>query len=154
MGWVPLDGDGGLVGLMAGGGIGLEIPNWIDFEPLKLMLVQVTFVGSPTNPPYIVGVGGVDNLPVPVVAYPEPPVIHPIPLRIGVYGLAQRFRLYPNPDWEEMIVVVPDGVVIDQIVVDTISIPEPASLAMLALGGLAILSRRFRSTVEKKMGHH
>jgi hypothetical protein len=154
--WVPLDGDGGILGGMGGPGINLVIPNWIDFEPLKLMWVQITYVGSPTNPPSIVNILSNDNTLATVTVVPAPPVIYPIPLRIGVYGLAQLFTFYPNPDWESFDIVIPSGVVIDQVVVDTIStsIPEPASLAMLALGGLAILSRRHRSIVENKMGHH
>ena len=44
----------------------------------------------------------------------------------------------PNPDWEQIVVTVPLGTVIVEVVVDSVSSPEPATLSLLAFGGLAI----------------
>ncbi len=59
-----------------------------------------------------------------------------------------HITIEPNPDYEE-IILVPDAqvalpVLIDQIVVDTICVPEPTTMALLAVGGLAVLKRRRR----------
>jgi hypothetical protein len=63
---------------------------------------------------------------------------------------AYEFIIEPNPRWEKiglkfrrMGVEGPFevGAYIDQVVIDTIC-PEPASLALLAFGGLALLRRR------------
>jgi hypothetical protein len=49
----------------------------------------------------------------------------------------------PNPDWEKITVTVPPQFTIDQIVVATISIPDPATVGVLGIGiGLAFLRRR------------
>lgn len=54
----------------------------------------------------------------------------------SVYSL----RLYPNPSHEWMLITA--GIDVDEVVVDTICVPEPASLAVLGLGALAITRRR------------
>ena len=146
MQWVPHDGDGGLIG-GPGSQLHLYIPNWIDFEPFKWMWIQITFVGSPTNVPYIVNLGAQDNVANYVYVVPDPPVVYSLGssnVDTGVYGVAQGFTLFPNPDWEMFDIFVPENVVIDQIVVDTISFPEPTSMALLALGALPMITRRRR----------
>jgi len=54
------------------------------------------------------------------------------------------WRIEPNPTHEQIIIgSLPQfGAVIDQVVVDTICIPEPVSLVLLGLGGLALMGRR------------
>ena len=151
MGWIPLDGDGGLISGGTGSFLELYIPNWIDFRPYKQMWIQITFVGNPNNVPYITNMAGRDNLASYVYVVPDPPVLFPIDPFNGVNGLGLGYTLYPNPDWEVFDIVVPEGVVIDQIVVDTISIPEPASVALLGFGGLALgaFARRRRTRVRR-----
>ncbi|MCC7147446.1 MAG: PEP-CTERM sorting domain-containing protein [Phycisphaeraceae bacterium] len=49
-------------------------------------------------------------------------------------------RIYPNPTFETIRI---DGtIMVDQIVVDTICVPEPTALGLLTIGGLALLRRR------------
>lgn len=51
--------------------------------------------------------------------------------------------IYPNPDWEEIGLkfdVYPAYV--DQVVIDTKCVPEPMTLSLLAIGGLALIRRR------------
>ena len=62
----------------------------------------------------------------------------------GWWYTRYHIHIEPNPDQEEIDFWPADGwnLVIDQIVVDTICIPEPASLALFAFGGLALLRRK------------
>ena len=51
-------------------------------------------------------------------------------------------KIWPNPEFESIRI---DGAIdVDQIVVDTICIPEPASLALIGFGALALAMRRRR----------
>jgi len=63
---------------------------------------------------------------------------------LGAWYLDQSiWRIEPNPISEQIIVTSDSsGGVIDQIVVDTICVPEPATIALLTVAGLAILRRR------------
>ncbi|GAG25684.1 unnamed protein product, partial [marine sediment metagenome] len=61
---------------------------------------------------------------------------------------AYDFILEPNPDWEDIGLKfefspnpMPSAYV-DQVVIDTWCVPEPGTLGLLLLGGLALLNRR------------
>jgi hypothetical protein len=74
--------------------------------------------------------------------YTEMVISDPVPVGEHWY-VTYDITLSPNPP-EEVIVIQPAGCTtyIDEIVVDTICIPEPATLLMLGLGGLALLRKR------------
>jgi hypothetical protein len=63
---------------------------------------------------------------------------------LGAWYLGQSiWHIEPNP-FSEQIIVTSDsfGGMVDQIVVDTICVPEPATITLLTVAGLAILRRR------------
>jgi hypothetical protein len=121
----------------------LELPNFFDELPLKLMRVQLTWTG-PTPPTIteIIGFSGPTGASSGQIDYSSP--IWPYTQPTGGYQY-HDLSIRPNPDWEVLTIHVPDGVVIDQIVVDTIStIPEPSALLLVlgAAAGFVMLPRR------------
>ena len=120
----------------AGGTLEFYVPNWIDVEPLKLIHVQIAF-DSPggTGHPMVSGVWGFDPTVGNVNGTQDQGV------STGPNFRYEDWRIVPNPDWEWVILDVPPYAVIDQVVIDTISIPEPGTLSLLSLCGLALLRR-------------
>jgi len=131
--WSPGDGDGewhaALTGPMT---MEFIVGNWVDLEPVKFLRIQVTFDGPA---PFVSGLNAID---------PSGPVTI-VPAGTTLFDPSHilfEYELYPNPDVEIITLEMPAGGSIDQVVIDTISIPEPASMGLLALGGLALLRRR------------
>ncbi len=134
--WGPGDGDGEW--LAAGTTpmfIDFDIPNWIDLEPVKFLRIQVTFSG-PT--PLIAAISAFDPSVGSVIIVPTGTTLH------SPGHILFEYSLFPNPDIETFALEVPAGGSVDQVVVDTISIPEPATMSLLGLSGLALLRRRRR----------
>ena len=121
----------------AGGTLEFCVPNWIDVEPLKLIHVQIAF-DSPagTGHPMVSNVWGFDPTVGNVTGTQDQGV------STGPHFRYEDWRIVPNPDWEYVILDVPPHAVIDQVVIDTISLPEPATLSLLTLGALAVMRRK------------
>jgi hypothetical protein len=133
--WDPADGDGGMVNPGRPGSFGINTINWVDEEPLKYIRVQITHIGPA---PIVVGASGYKYDPY------HDPGNPPITSDLGAFPAgpsivvdANHFYsdilMWPNPDWEQIVVDVPMGTIIDEIIVDTISIPEPASVGLLLI---------------------
>jgi len=144
-GWMTID--PGIPGL-----IQLEIPNWIDTEPIKHIRVQLTYINDGNNDPFIDSISGQDGID-PVLGVPEgPPVFTELEPFIHWHWY-QDWTMRPNPDWEIIQIVVPGDIFLHQIVVDTLSIPEPASFVLLAIGMAALSFRRGVSVVARPRTH-
>jgi hypothetical protein len=123
------------------GGLTIWIPNNPDPNLEKLIFWQVTSDKSPTptgTGPSVTTPGGATgtNLPAP---YPQ--VQYPGTTWYTYNGL---IRVVPNPEGEWITFDFVVSTNIEEIVINTVCIPEPATLSLLTLGGLALLRRRGR----------
>ncbi|MFG0244264.1 MAG: MYXO-CTERM sorting domain-containing protein [Phycisphaerales bacterium JB054] len=131
--WVDGDGDGGITPTNPDGALlSFKVQNWIDLEIEKLLRIQVTHQGAPPN---IVGMTGfVGNDPFDGVFVG------------GAFVDDEHFyedwSIAPNPWWEFIEVIVPFGTVLDEVVIDTVSLPTPGTASLAALAGLVALRRR------------
>ena len=63
----------------------------------------------------------------------------------GWYTVAYDFILEPNPAWETIgLKFLGYPAYVDQVVIDTKCVPEPAAMSLLVLGGIGVLLRRRR----------
>lgn len=122
----------------------VNFPNWIDNEPLKIGRIQIYWHDTitPGGFPVISGLTGFES----TGSFPGSVTgggpIGGLPT--GSNGFFYDFIFQPNPDWEQICFILPDGGHLYELDIDTASIPEPASLALIALGGIALLRRSHR----------
>jgi hypothetical protein len=119
------------------------VPNVVDDLPLKLIQVQITYSVPQGQQPGPSRVDIVDGNPIDggFIDITAQQVFTPTgPNDPTVFYEKWTGEIRPNPDWETIQVDVPGR--LDQVVIDTISIPEPTSLALLGIGALLVVSRR------------
>ena len=114
----------------------LHVPNNPDPNEIKYIYLQITSTKFPTVTP--VG-GGSDG---PYTSGTWPTGVAEWQEANGWYTYNWGFTIEPNPEYEDIVIDFPYGASIDQIVVDSICTPEPATMSLLAVGGLVLLRRR------------
>jgi hypothetical protein len=137
LGWGIGDGDGGWF-FPDGGDIHFRVDNVIDNEPVKHIWLQVTHtpgLGLAVDPLTGFNFATTGSFPGAVSMIPHGPT-----------STIFYWDMFPNPPWEDFRLLVFGGGEIDQIVVDTISIPEPSSVVLCGIGllSVAMIARRRR----------
>lgn len=130
--WVPGDGDGGMTPTNpSGASMVFNVQNWVDLMPEKDLRMQVTFQGIAPTITQVLGIDG--NL-----EYSGTLVGH---VDFDANHFYEDWSIYPNPDWEQIVMYVPFGTVLDEVYLDTVSLPAPGVWALLSLAGVLSLRR-------------
>lgn len=148
--WEPgTDASGEWVGGPGGGTLTFQIPNWIDDLPVKLLQIQMTYFEIHNSGLTVSNINAVDPLGITLVqqtgtttsTIPNGP-------HLGWEQRTEQWTILPNPDSETITVFLPAENLLTQIVIDTISVPEPSSLLLAGMGaallGLTVWRRRAR----------
>lgn len=145
MTWGAFDGDGAWTPQDGAGAMSISCPNWIDDLERKLLHIQVTYAppAAGGGAPAVSIDSAYDPLGIDHIGRTTPPVSTPIAGDpFNRWQRVEDWEILPNPDWENIVIHVPVQTTIDQVIVDTISIPEPGAAVPLAVGALMLARRR------------
>jgi len=137
--WIPGDQPSGREGIWPlSGRMDVVVDNHDPFNEYKLVWVQVTWRPQDIGEEPIF----VDLMPPAEPRYPLELVAPPVPLGSGWFESTYTWRIYPNPQDEWFSIT--GTIDVDELVIDTWCIPEPATLGLLLVGGVLALIRRTR----------
>jgi len=112
------------------------IPNFDVENPIKDIQVQLTYWADFAPTVSVLPEG--DEL--------NPQTMLKVDEIVGTDGYSTaiyQLTIEPNPTWEEIWIRPTNCTTyIDELVIDTICIPEPGTILLLGLGGLSLLKRR------------
>jgi hypothetical protein len=122
------------------------LPNFDNQNPCKDVWIQVTYFATPST----------QRSSIDVSVYPysaeisEPVLINEYSHGDGWFTDVWNLQIYPNPLSEFIYVNFFDTITggpsyaayIDQVVIDTYCIPEPATICLLSFGALSLIRRR------------
>ncbi|MFP4053892.1 MAG: PEP-CTERM sorting domain-containing protein [Phycisphaerae bacterium] len=132
--WIESDfGRNGLLAL--GGVVELDVPNRPELLPFKEIWLQLTWYAEIAQSDPIVSVV-IDGQQTPC----QGPVFEESADANGWMHSVYLMHIEPNPDFE--IVRIEGNILLDEIVLDTICAPEPATLGTLCVAGLWMVLRR------------
>lgn len=149
--------DGVFQGTTAGDGLSICIPNQLDPTKYKELWLEMTFTTTNTN--FATTIISQLTAPGSVVerGYDYGNDLYQfVPQADGWYKLGDNYRITPQPCSETYEIRLSDldipGVVspwpagtylwLDEITIYTHCVPEPATMSLLALGGIALIRRR------------
>jgi len=144
-GWAMAPGGGGFFNAAEDSTFVANVVNWLDDEPIKFLRIQVTYLDDILNgPPTILGVegfapvtgGGPYVSTGPVDSFSGPG------LTPGTEYFYEDWIIEPNPDWEQIEFFLPQGTIIEQLVIDSVSVPEPATLLLMGCGIATLVHKR------------
>ncbi len=122
------------------GTIILHVPNNPETNLIKYIYLQMTSTKAPSSVTPVGGGGGG-----PYTGGTWSTGVPSWQEQNGWYTYNWGLTIEPNPEFEDIVITVPWGTSIDQIVVDSICItPEPVTMGLLAIGGLTLLTRNRR----------
>jgi len=110
----------------------VTIGNFNQDNPLKVVWLQMTYYDT----------GGVEPDIIMDPVYDNIRVVEKVEAG-GYWNISFEIEISPNPVEETIEIHPGDGpLYVDEVVIDTICVPEPVSIALLGLGGLVFLRKR------------